>query len=111
MPPPSPELVILSLPPNIGPERPRALPSGPSLGQHRIDDFAQCARRRRRIWRERQCRDHGDAAGAGRDDLGGVAGVDAGDAGERQIWRAAAEHGNDARQSFGADRLVLLLFR
>ena len=71
----------------------------PSPRQRAIDHRAQLLRGLRRIGRQRQRRNHRHAVGAGRDHLGGIAGIDAGDGADRKSRLARAHRLHDARAS------------
>ena len=58
----------------------------------------------RRIGRERQRRNHRHAVGAGRDHIGGIAGIDAGNAADRKSGLARAHRLHDIAQAGNADR-------
>ena len=76
----------------------------PRCASARVDHRAQLLRGKRRIARQRERRDHRDAVGAGRDHVGRVAGIDAGDGADRKPGFARAHRLHDGAQSGDADR-------
>src|SRR6185312_6060442 len=78
--------------------------SNAPLQQGAVDRTAQGLRRRRRIGRERQSRDHRDAVGAGSDHLAGIARVDAGNGADRKAGHARTDRLHDGAQAGDADR-------